>query len=263
MTVEIKGEMKSCLKPLFSGWEETMINSCLQGYMGRAFANAEQMPESGMLCVGDFYFLSGTPNEDLVRTIRKIAGETALVIPREKEWESLICEILPEAEETLRYALKKNRNSFCIEKLEKLVKDLPDGFYIQLIDEELYQRCLMQEWSRDFVSLFRNAKQYKECGIGFVVMHGDDLAAGASSYSYYDGGIEIEIDTKLEYRRRGLASACAARLILECLDRGLFPSWDAANRISLALAEKLGYQFDQAYVTYVWEQNRIEENSKS
>ena len=64
------------------------------------------------------------------------------------------------------------------------------------------------------------------------------------------GGIEIEIDTKEECRRRGLALACGARLILECLDRGLYPSWDAANLDSVRLAEKLGYRFDRAYTAY-------------
>jgi RimJ/RimL family protein N-acetyltransferase len=39
-------------------------------------------------------------------------------------------------------------------------------------------------------------------------------------------------------------------LIMECLDRGLYPSWDAANKGSVALAEKLGYHFEKEYVTY-------------
>ena len=63
-------------------------------------------------------------------------------------------------------------------------------------------------------------------------------------------GIEIEIDTRQDYRRRGLASACAAKLILACLDRDLYPSWDAHTEISVALAEKLGYHMDHPYVTY-------------
>lgn len=50
--------------------------------------------------------------------------------------------------------------------------------------------------------------------------------------------------------RRGLATACAARLLLACLERGLYPSWDAANPASAALAEKLGYRPAGAYVTY-------------
>ena len=32
--------------------------------------------------------------------------------------------------------------------------------------------------------------------------------SGASSYSALQGGIEIEVDTKKEYRRKGLAFAC-------------------------------------------------------
>nr|WP_326186254.1 GNAT family N-acetyltransferase [uncultured Oscillibacter sp.] len=42
-------------------------------------------------------------------------------------------------------------------------------------------------------------------------------------------------------RRRGLALARGARLILACLDRGLYPSWDAHPPASLALAERLDH----------------------
>ena len=45
-----------------------------------------------------------------------------------------------------------------------------------------------------------------------------------------------------DLRRRGLALSCGARLILTCLDRGLYPSWDAANLESVALARRLGYR---------------------
>ena len=76
------------------------------------------------------------------------------------------------------------------------------------------------------------------------------LVCGASSYTVYNKGIEIEIDTKEGYRRKGLALVCASKIILECLSRELYPSWDAANRESVALAEKLGYHFDNEYVTY-------------
>jgi predicted GNAT family acetyltransferase len=66
----------------------------------------------------------------------------------------------------------------------------------------------------------------------------------------YGGGIEIEIATDPGYRRQGIALACASRLILTCLERGLYPSWDAANMASVRLAEKLGYHFDYAYPAY-------------
>lgn len=66
----------------------------------------------------------------------------------------------------------------------------------------------------------------------------------------YEEGIEIEIDTREDHRRKGLAYACGAKLICECLKKGLYPSWDAQNKWSVALAEKLGYHFSHEYTAY-------------
>lgn len=60
----------------------------------------------------------------------------------------------------------------------------------------------------------------------------------------------MEIDTHEKYRRKGLAYICGAKLILECLNRNLYPSWDAQNKWSLALAEKLGYHYSHTYNSY-------------
>jgi len=40
-------------------------------------------------------------------------------------------------------------------------------------------------------------------------------------------------------------------LIFQLTKRNLYPSWDAQNKSSVALAEKLGYNFDKEYVSYV------------
>ena len=53
-----------------------------------------------------------------------------------------------------------------------------------------------------------------------------------------------------EERRKGLASITCSKLILSCLDDGLYPSWDAANMESVKLAEKLGYEFSHEYSVY-------------
>ncbi len=65
-----------------------------------------------------------------------------------------------------------------------------------------------------------------------------------------DDGIEIEIGTRPEYRRKGLATIVASALIIDCLDRGIYPSWDVANTESVALAQKLGYIMEEPYDTY-------------
>ena len=108
-----------------------------------------------------------------------------------------------------------------------------------------------QEWAWDLCGCFADADDFLARGLGVAVTMGGDLpVSGAASYAVCDGAIEIEIDTRPDFRRQGLAAACGARLILECLDRGLYPSWDAIDLRSAALAEKLGYHRGEAYVTY-------------
>ena len=132
-------------------------------------------------------------------------------------------------------------------KLRANLEKLPQGFTLEPIDEGLYHALLELDWARDFCAQFGSWEEYAAHGCGFVAIKDGQVAAGASSYTWYRGGIEIEIDTKAEYRRQGLALCCASALPLHCLERGLYPSWDAATPISVAVAEKLGYHFSHAY----------------
>ena len=114
----------------------------------------------------------------------------------------------------------------------------------------MYYLCKSNAWSIDLVSQFNNYEMFQELGLGVVILKNDEIVSGASSYSRYLEGIEIEIDTKEEYRRKGLAYVCGAKLILECQKRDLYPSWDAQNKWSVALAQKLGYHFDHEYLAF-------------
>lgn len=51
---------------LFDHWNETIIWSCLQGIMGEIYADNGERPMSAMAVLGDFCFLAGVPNRDLV-----------------------------------------------------------------------------------------------------------------------------------------------------------------------------------------------------
>lgn len=240
------------IAPLFNGWDDTMLLSCLQGYMGRAWADDPERPKSARICIGDFCFLSGRPNPELVRHWPEdLRSETMILSPRDAAWARLIEDCYGErAEKSMRYALKKEKSAFDTAKLEKLVSAVTPAYEIRPIDRESYTRILENPWSADLCAQFPDYEWYARLGLGFAAWRDGELLAGASSYAVYREGIEIEIDTRRDHRRRGLAAACGARLILACLARGLHPGWDAANRASLALAEKLGYHFDREYEVY-------------
>lgn len=241
---------------LFRHWQETIIWSCLDRTMGSIYAEHMQDPKSAMAVLGDFCFLAGVPSRKLITFIQKrrvpdFDSDFLILVPQTSHWQDLIETCYDaNAKKVKRYAFKKESDIFDIEKLQQAVSSLPPEYSLKLIDEEIFHLCQTEDWSRDLVSRFPDYSAYRQLGLGAAIFYKDTLVSGASSYSRYRNGIEIEIDTKKEFRQKGLAYACGARLILECLSRNLYPSWDAQNKISVALAEKLGYHYDHEYTAY-------------
>ena len=241
---------KEVIANIFGTWDETLIWSCLQGIMGEVHTNLTE--DAAMAILGDFVFFAGNPSEELILfKPENCKQDFIIMVPQNEEWARLIEKCYGDrAKKITRYAIKKEPDVFDTEKLEQAVLNLPDGYELKLIEEPEYNMCHRTGWSRDLVSQYKDYSTYKELGLGVVVLKAGELVAGASSYSTYDKGIEIEIDTREDHRRKGLAYACGAKLILECLRKGLYPSWDAQNKGSVALAEKLGYHFSHEYVAY-------------
>ncbi len=245
------------ISTLFDGWEETLIWSCLQGCMGVAFADDTEIPNMAQIHIGDFCFLAGDAKnpkapEFITMISEKHEESFVLIVPQNEAWGKLVEDIYGEkVEKTIRYATKKEIQSFDKERLEGYVKKLNPQYQLVQIEENLFESTQKESWSLDFCSQFTDYKQFEKYGVGFVILHEGNPICGASSYTYYNKGIEIEIGTLPKFRRRGLATICASKLILECLERNLYPSWDAANEESLALARKLGYNFNYEYNTYI------------
>ncbi|HFR3766138.1 TPA: GNAT family N-acetyltransferase [Streptococcus suis] len=237
---------------LFGDWPETIIWTCLEGVMGDIYVDDSQLPQSALALYGRqsfFGFLAGQPHRDLLKICEE---KDVIMVPQTQAWSDLIEETYPDGVYSFtRYATKKN-TVFDLGHLQKLIDDLSESFDVKLIDRNLYEACLVEEWSRDLVGNYIDVEQFLDLGLGYVILHKGQVVSGASSYASYSAGIEIEVDTREDYRGLGLAKACAAQLILACLDRGLYPSWDAHTLTSLKLAEKLGYQLDKPYRAYEW-----------
>lgn len=240
------------IESLFGGWDETLVWSCLQGVMGNAWADRIQNPTSAQIITADFCFFAGAPNIKLAEHIPSdYLSNYILMVPQNDEWAALIEQVYRNNNKRfMRYAIKKEPDIFDEAKLRSYVNKLPSDYIVRKIDEEIFNIVMSEGWSKDFCSQFSGYNDYKKRGLGYVILYNGKVVCGASSYTVYDKGIEIEIDTLKEYRRKGLALVCASKLILDCLNCGIYPSWDAANPASVALAEKLGYHFDKEYVTY-------------
>ncbi len=254
-TALIKAGNLSEIYDWYKDWDESMIWSCFQNIMGEAYVDDSSCPRSAIVYVNCFAFAGGKPNEQLVQNwYDEMVDSFAIITARDDAWNEVFQTVGKEKCRCVeRYAIKKENDCFDPKRLQAFVEQLDCKYEIKPIDEAIYYECRKYNWSVDFVQGYPTYEEYQKYGLGFVIYHDGEMVAGASSYSSYKEGIEIEIDTKEEYRRKGLATACGARLILECLNRGLYPSWDAQNRWSVALAEKLGYHYSHTYTAYeIW-----------
>ncbi|MGA9595740.1 MAG: GNAT family N-acetyltransferase, partial [Acidimicrobiia bacterium] len=80
---------------------------------------------------------------------------------------------------------------------------------------------------------------------GHIAVDRDSGAAAALAFAAYldDTFLEIGVETLPRFQGRGYARSACARLIHDCLDRGLTPVWSCRteNKGSFRLAESLGF----------------------
>lgn len=239
---------------IFEGWQESLIWSCLQGTMGRIYVDSLKQPKSAMAMLGDFCYFAGEPSLELVSyKPENVTSDFIIMVPENEAWQPLIEGYYKDgAKKITRYAIKKEMDPsiFNKKKLEEAVNSLSEEYTITMVDEQLFYQLKETPWAIDFVSQFDTYEMYRNNGLGVMILKDDEIVAGASSYSYFNNGIEVEMVTKEEYRQKGLAYVSASKIILECLKRNWYPSWDARTKISVSLAEKLGYHFSHKYVAY-------------
>ncbi|MFA2810796.1 GNAT family N-acetyltransferase [Bacillus mycoides] len=251
MIYEAKIHTRKKLVSMLEDFNNVVLLSYLQGHMGNAWVNDLENPTVAQITVGIFTFYAGDPNAKETEELLRNIPERILVIVNSDQWKKRL-ETFHERkiDKFLRYKFKRNAEVFNRSKLQSFITALPKGYELRKIDEHIANNPTLHNVSEDFTSQFRSIDDYVNRGIGYSILYNGEVVCGASSYSIYNDGIEIEVATDLDHRRKGLATVVCATLILDCLEKGRYPNWDAANSTSVKLAEKLGYVFDKAYDTY-------------
>ncbi|MGL4570577.1 MAG: GNAT family N-acetyltransferase [Clostridium sp.] len=248
---KVNNKIKDRLSNIFKGMHDTCILSALQGYMGTIWVDNVQDPMAAQIIVGDFVFYAGQSDLVEAKELLENLPNNSLVIVEDSKWGDKIENIYKgNIDKFQRYAFKKDVESLDINKIESFISKLPKGYELKKVDFNIANSKSFNELSEDFTAQFNSVEDFINRGTGYCIFHGEKVVSGATSYSIYNNGIEIEIDTHEEHRQKGLATVVAAALILECLKEGKYPSWDAANLNSVKLAKKLGYVLDKPYDTY-------------
>ena len=162
MIVKLENPQKA--EKLFDGWQEGCIWSALQGVMGDIYVDDEASPASGAVVLGDFAFLAGKPDRDMLLW-ESLCGEKEFMIfvPQNDAWNGIIEEYYKDkAKKVIRYAIKKERNVFDRSHLKNVVLSLSSEYRASVIDEELFHQCMALEWCRDGVANYPDYDLYPQ-----------------------------------------------------------------------------------------------------
>ena len=247
--VSIDPGKRSVLIPLFANYlpQRIFIHSVLEGHSGIALADSKTDPRVAQLTHPGWAILGGDATHPMAQKLVQQLSEM-WVIPTSAAWRELILHVHG-------YHIKQipgitfSSELLNLKHLQNLQKRIPLDCQIERVDLSLANR-LENEGLSSFPG-FSSLADFAERGIGFCAMIEGCIVSHVVSLMECREGIHIGIETHPDFRNMGFATVVAAKLLVHCLEQGIYPHWSASseNAASLHLAEKLGYVRDGVYET--------------
>lgn len=239
--IKLSNNQMNKIKYMFNDIKFYMGKSVLDGLMGEAYTDNLETPTIAYLLVRQYCFINGDSKSELAKQVLKTIPNTCKRIIANSDWNDIIESTYNNFEKNKRYSLKKEKNIFDKQQLQEFSEILNNEYEIKVIEEKIYD--LIKDDNKDPLDM-KITDDYLNRGIGVCCFRDDEIVGICSSNIIYKDGIEINIRVKEGYKHKGIGTAMASKLILMCLEKGIYPSWDAANLTSLQLAKKLGYNYD-------------------
>jgi GNAT superfamily N-acetyltransferase len=235
--------------------EHSITRAFTHGCMGWALA-AGNPAHTAAIVVGDFVLPVGRPDPALIDAVRAMPGDTLHILPAADDWQPVMDSLIrADAHSYPREVF--DWRTFDHSRFQSLrnigertgghpsaAKPMPE---IKPINEQIARMLLTHEWSRDIVGNFNDPADAVSRGFGFVAVLNEVVVSAIGCYTCYADGVEVEVDTHPDYRRRGFAGLVSRAMFAEAIDRGLAVGWDAMNGVSAALARSLGYTSSLQY----------------
>jgi GNAT superfamily N-acetyltransferase len=255
----------SIAQSLFQNFPQAVLPAAiLEGYNpGRIFVDQFDEPRVALIWsnVG-YFFLAGEPSavrdlapvqkiiiETFIPASKKMGESGFILIPSNDHWIKYAGEILPDrnTRTIFRQPFRIHYDIFHAkrEKIESNISLLE----LRKIDLDLIKMITLPPTWLSIDSFLKN-------GLGYVLMKGGEIISSCLSVFRSATGIEIDVHTIPEYRRKGYATITASALIEECIQKRLQPNWECFenNNASIDLAESLGFEKLSSYPVIYWEE---------
>jgi GNAT superfamily N-acetyltransferase len=225
------------------------IDCVLEGQMGKAFVDDLAHPAAYRITIGPFWYFAGDARGAGRYQMMENFPAYNLLMPSSGDWLEVAKEIFGGHLQSFpRYSFSSAGLS--AQHLEGILSQSPFRERLMPLSVDLAGILSQQPDSYLEISDFDSPQDFIDRSLGFTVLDGEKVMGVAYSSLVCSRGIEVSLFVEENYRRQGVATAMAGKLLLACLEQGLRPNWDAANPESCKLAEKLGYELVDTYESY-------------
>jgi hypothetical protein len=207
---------------------------------GNVWVNSLEAPTVSRLQLVMINAVAGDSNSSDAKELIRMIEPLQLAFGPDDEWIRIIKEQWGDRLGVHQRALF-SPESLDLDHLRKLRNQLPEGYKLERMDLETIKRVDKRR-AIHIPSFFGSSEDFYKMGIGFCIKYEDEVVCIASTFTPFTDEFEIQVDTpNPDHRRKGLATAASAALMIHALENGIVPQWDAANEPSIKLALKLGY----------------------
>lgn len=228
------------------------LDSILAGQYGGNISitlDRKTEPQTVAIRQGSFIMLGGDAGSDTARFLLENLPPACYIMPAPAEWISRARQIHGDrllkanrytcsgAHLDLRYLVRLAVSCLQLPRPERI--DRPAA---ELIREDELHHYHFGNWD--------SIDHFLATGFGYCIREEGRVLTACTSSLVSSRGVEVSITTRPDGRRRGAAAVTAARFLIDCLETGRYPNWDAGNINSVRLAEKLGYQCTGSYDVY-------------
>lgn len=210
-------------------------------FLMRACAAGSFGEKHGCILDAGFIYLTGEADATLTDDFFKW-WKDRMFVPSSESWENAIKGRMVSVK---RYEMHIDMAKLNEHMLSAYVKDVTAEYKIVPFDEQIFAQKPYHHGAN-----FASWDDFKQNASGFVALYDGKPVTSASSFLTRGSETELDVSTSKAHRRRNLALACCAAMLLDCRDRGLEVHWDAQNMPSRHLAEKLGYELGREYTAY-------------
>ncbi len=229
--------IKHLFKDTPFGWD-VIFNASLD--YGFILADDADKPNVALSFMGGCIIYGGDENHALARALIRSMEVQPAILSYPENWAALILdEFKGKAKYETRYHLPFA--SLDKERLFSIDLSTNDGYRVEKISEKLAERLKDDIGEEYQLYHYSSLKDFADKGCGFCITKGNEILSAAAAFLRSGNKVQIQVNTKQQYRQKGLATKTSASMLRYCLENGITADWDAANTYSRDLAYKLGY----------------------